>query len=538
MAEIRLVSSLEKIFPQSEGDFYEISSLSMLIGERTGFQLAVKTDEPLRFTVSGAEGVEISGFNVGFVPSKLPFYKDHDDDIIVSPDGYYPDVLYPTENGEIEFVNGGWCSVWFEVNAKSAGTNKIEITLFNEDNDEVGKAEISVKVINAVLPEQELIHTNWFHCDCLATWYGVDAFSEEHWRILENYMRVGNAHGLNMILTPIFTPPLDTQVGGERPTMQLVDVTVVGRGKYEFGFDKLTRWFETAERSGIKYFEISHLFTQWGAKHAPKIVDVNGKLLFGWKTRAGGRRYARFLSQFAAAFDAYLEKIGRKDRCWLHVSDEPNDKQLRPYGKASRLVSKLFPDDEYNKLDALSNFKYYERGLVKTPVPSLDHADKFYGKVNDMWVYYCCGQYKGTSNRFMAMPSYRNRILGLQLYKFGCKGFLQWGFNFWYSQYSKRHINPFEVTDAGEAFPSGDAFVVYPGENGEPLVSLRYKVFYDAFQDLSALKLLESKIGYDETLKLIENRTGEPLGFTNYEKGIEAMLSKREAVNRAIEENI
>ncbi len=536
MTQIKLVSSLEKIFPFSDGGFYEINSLSMLIGERTSFQLAINTDEPLRFAVDGAEAVKVKSYNIGFVPSKLPFYEDHDDDIVISPDGYYPDVLYPTENGEIEFVNGGWCSVWFELESKKAGVNNIVVTLFNEDNDEVGKAEISVKVINAVLPEQELMHTNWFHCDCLATWYGVDAFSEEHWQIVENFMRVGNAHGLNMILTPLFTPPLDTAVGGERPTMQLVDVTVTGKDEYSFGFDKLARWFETAHRSGIKYFELSHLFTQWGARHAPKIVDVNGKQLFGWKTAASGKKYKAFLSQFSAALDKFLIEQNVKEYCWIHVSDEPGDDTVRPYAKASRIVSELFPD--YNKLDALSNFKYYKKGFVKTPVPSLDHAHKFHGKVPELWTYYCCGQYRGTSNRFMAMPSYRNRVLGLQLYKFGCAGFLHWGYNFWYSQHSKRYINPFEETDAGEAFPSGDSFVVYPGEDGQPLVSLRYKVFYDAFQDMRALKLLESKIGYDETLKLIENRTGEALSFTNYERGIEAMISKREAVNKEIEENI
>lgn len=535
MTQIKLVSSLEKIFPQSDGNFYEVDYLSMLIGERAGFQLAVNTDEPLRLALNGAENVKITAFNVGCVPSEKPFYSDHDDDIAESPDGYYPDVLYPCENGEVEFVNGGWCSVWFEAEAEKAGKNSIVITLFNEDNDEVGTAQLEIKVINAVLPEQELIHTNWFHCDCLATWYGVEAFSEEHWRIIENYMRVGNAHGLNMILTPLFTPPLDTEVGGERPTMQLVDVTVTGEDEYSFGFDKLRRWIETATACGMKWFELSHLFTQWGARHAPKIVDVNGKQLFGWKTPAGGKKYKAFLTQFASALDVFLIAQGVKEKCWVHVSDEPGDSTVRPYAKASRIISELFPD--YKKLDALSNFKYYKKGFVKTPVPALDHADKFYGKVDGLWTYYCCGQYKGTSNRFMAMPSYRNRVLGLQLYKFGCVGFLQWGYNFWYSQFSKSRINPFEVTAAGGAFPSGDAFVVYPGEDGKPLVSLRYKVFYDALQDLRALKLLESKIGYDETLKLIENRTGEELTFTNYERGIEAMLSKREAVNKAIEAN-
>ncbi|MBQ7101085.1 MAG: DUF4091 domain-containing protein, partial [Clostridia bacterium] len=432
------------------------------------------------------------------------------------------------------FVNGGWCSVWFEVEAQTAGTDEIEITLYNEENEVKATEKFTVKVINARLPEQELICTHWFHSDCLATWYKVDVFSEEYWQIVENFMKTAKDHGINMILTPLFTPPLDTAEGGERPTVQLVDVTVTGEDEYAFGFDKLHRWIETAKRSGMKYYELSHLFTQWGARHAPKIVDVNGKKLFGWKTPAGGKKYRAFLTQFAAALDPFLEAEGIKEYCWVHTSDEPGLSSLRSYGKASRLLKELFPD--YNMFDALSDYQFYKRGLVKTPVPSLNHAKPFIGNVKNLWTYYCCGQYKGTSNRFMAMPSYRNRILGLQLYKFRCQGFLQWGYNFWYSQHSKYEINPFETTDALEAFPSGDAFVVYPGENGQPLCSLRFKVFRDAFQDLRALKLLESKIGYEKTVALIENTTGGELTFMNYERGIEPMLTKRERVNAMIEE--
>lgn len=534
MVKTALVSSLEKVFPQSEGGFVITEKMSLLIGEKGGFQLAVLTDEPLRFALNENDGIKVTGYNVLPVPSKLPFYEDHDDDILVSPDGYYPDYLVPAENGEIEFVNGGWCSVWFEVEAEKAGTSEIEITLYNEENEAVAAERFAVKVINAELPGQDLICTHWFHCDCLATWYKVEVFSEEHWQIIESFMKTANEHGINMILTPLFTPPLDTAEGGERPTVQLVDVTVTGEDEYAFGFDKLRRWIETAKRSGMKYYELSHLFTQWGAKHAPKIVDVNGKKLFGWKTAAGGKKYRSFLTQFAAALDTVLKEEGIKEYCWVHTSDEPNLMHLRPYGKASRLLKELFPD--YNMFDALSDYKFFKKGLVKTPVPSLNHAEPFIGNVENLWTYYCCGQYKGTSNRFMAMPSYRNRILGLQLYKFRCQGFLQWGYNFWYSQHSKHEINPFETTDALEAFPSGDAYVVYPGEDGKPLCSLRFKVFRDAHQDLRALRLLESKIGYEKTVALIENTTGGELTFMNYERGIEPMLAKREKVNAMIEE--
>ena len=75
--------------------------------------------------------------------------------------------------------------------------------------------------------------------------------------------------------------------------------------------------------------------------------------------------------------------------------------------------------------------------------------------------YYCCGQYKKVANRFFSMPSARNRILGVQLYKYNIKGFLQWGYNFWYSQFSLSEIDPYLTTDSGGAFPSGDPFTKY-----------------------------------------------------------------------------
>lgn len=88
----------------------------------------------------------------------------------------------------------------------------------------LGREQFKLEVIGAVLPKQKLIHTEWFHTDCLATHYGVDVSSEEHWRRIDQFVQTAVKFGINMILTPIFTPPIDMVVGGERPTVQLVDV--------------------------------------------------------------------------------------------------------------------------------------------------------------------------------------------------------------------------------------------------------------------------------------------------------------------------
>ena len=112
--------------------------------------------------------------------------------------------------------------------------------------------------------------------------------------------------------------------------------------------------------------------------------------------------------------------------------------------------------------------------------------------IENLWAYYCCGQGNKVGNRFFAMPHYRGRILGLQLYKYGMEGFLQWGYNFYYSSQSVYEINPYTTTSADRGFPSGDAFTVYPGKNG-PLPSARGFVFLDALQDIALAASLKKR---------------------------------------------
>nr|WP_246608628.1 DUF4091 domain-containing protein [Paenibacillus agaridevorans] len=137
------------------------------------------------------------------------------------------------------------------------------------------------------------------------------------------------------------------------------------------------------------------------------------------------------------------------------------------------------------------------------------------------------------SNRFFCFPSARNRIIGVQLYKHNIDGFLHWGYNFWYTQYSGKPIDPFLVTDAGLAFPSGDAFLVYLGAEGA-IESIRMEVLYEGLQDLRALRLLERLSGSEATLQLLEEGTASPITFSDYPREAEWLLQVRERVNRAI----
>ena len=537
-----LQSSLEKIFPESKPE-NEHTNGSALCGERYGFQLALWTEDIgdifLEVSAQSAE-FDVSLFEVGLAPSVMPCFRFHDDDVITHSPGLFPDILFPYSE-KIRLTWNKWKSIWVEVSVPenaAAKTHEIKLTVKNigGEHEIFIEKSFNLEVIGAVLPKQTLKRTEWFHNDCIAALHHVDVFCEEHWSLIHAYMKHAVRYGINMIYVPVFTPPLDTEIGGERPTVQLVDVFCEGNG-YTFGFDKLLRYLNLAREAGFAHFEIAHLFTQWGAAHAPKIIgSKNGETvkLFGWETDAHGAEYSAFLNQFLPALRAFLEGENLLDLCYFHISDEPNADNAESYKLSRNLVQDALAG--LKVMDALSDVRFYDEGLVDIPVPGNNHIDDFLKRdIDERWVYYCSSQDKEVSNRFFAMPSSRCRILGWQLFKFGIAGFLHWGFNFWFSQHSKAVINPYVTTDAGKAFPSGDSFVVYPGKDG-PVSSLRLLTLYEALQDMRALELLATRLTRQEITDWLDAECGLSLSFSQYPRGDEDLLTLRQKLNEKIRE--
>lgn len=538
--QVKQISSLSKVYLDGKGEFFEIKKAKVLKGERFSYQLAYKSDERFTSTIKIESELEkyISIRAVGNVPSELPCYPDKTLYAERTEPGLFPDVLFPVEKSH--FVKpSNWFGLWITVELPTdieAGKYDIKIKLY-KDEEEISSNKLTLTVIDAVLPEQTLINTEWFHADCIADYFNVPVFSEEHWAYIESFMEAFIKCGNNMILTPVFTPPLDTDIGGERTTVQLVDVKKEN-GTYSFNFDKFRRWVDLAKKIGIKYFEISHLFSQWGAFAAPKVmaeVDGEYKRIFGWETEAAGEEYTEFLHTFLPELIKVIEELGIKDVTVFHVSDEPSEEQIESYTKAKNVIEDILKD--FNIIDALSDYEFFEKGFIKQPIPSTSNIEEFIEKgFENRWTYYCCGQGEDMSNRFFSMPLSATRILGTQLYIHEIKGFLQWGFNFYNSAKSLRHVSPYEVTDADCAFPSGDSFLVYPYENGA-IMSVRGEVIFESLQDMRAMQLLESLVGREKILKKLDKKFGD-IKFRFYPRGTEATLAIRETINDMIAKNI
>ena len=554
--KIKTVSSLEKVFIDSDLSDYPITKkITVLRGERASFQVAFTADDD----VGGSEmcAVTLSGDlapiarvrKVKNVPVEFPAYRDRvDDNYLRTTPGLYPDILLPmtyvgddAPYGKVRAVAHSPRALWIDLTIPddcAAGGHTVTVSLTNTGGQSLS-ADFTFDVIAAFLPKQELIYTEWFHCDCLANYYRVPVWSDEHFRIIGNFARTAAENGINMLLVPVFTPPLDTEVGGERTTTQLVKVKKVGDG-YEFGFDVLDKYLDLIKSVGIEYYEISHLYTQWGVYHAPKIVaNVDGeeKKIFGWETDSHSPEYVAFLRAFLVSFISHMKARGEDEKCYFHISDEPNEDHLESYKAGKEAIADLL--EGYHVMDALSNFEFYKNELVKNPVPASDHIGPFLeANIPDLWTYYCCGQCVGVSNRLVAMPSWRNRAIGTQMYKFGIAGFLQWGYNFYNNRFSHNETEPYSDLSGEFWVPAGDTFSVYPAKDGTALESLRLVVFYEGISDIRAMKLCEELCGKEATVRAIEKAYGKTVTFDDCPHTADEMLRIREAINGMIREKI
>lgn len=561
MVEFYLASSLEKVFADAAPAPLRENMLYSWPGESAAVQWVCHSPDgapgmPARhydLKITGAPG-PVSLFQVDQMPVQLPCYEDSDEDYLRKTPGLYPDLLSPLAKNEILPLPRQYQSVWVKFHIpRNAAPGKYEIALtavprkrectasgewiLNEEASEK-QCTLTIHVGKNVLPPQKLIHTEWLHTDCLAEYYHLEVFSEAYWRVTENFIRAATENGINMILTPVFTPPLDTPVGGERMTVQLMDV-IRDQGKYSFHWSKLERWLEICRRADIQYIEIPHLFTQWGAAATPKIIAWESgeeKRIFGWDVPADSSEYKRFLDAFLPALRSALKAGGYDDEhVFYHISDEPDERNKDAYLQAKGQTGHCL--DSCRVLDALSSFSFYQLGLVDPPVCAADHIQPFLeAKAPHVWVYYCCAQGDRSPNRFLAMPSRRNRVMGVLMYLYGIEGFLQWGFNFYHSRFSLYAIDPFRTADADRSFPAGDPFLVYPGGGGKPLPSIRGEVQQEALTDLRLLQALEENIGRKRVEALIyEGESIYPFTFFDYPREDEYFLSLRERAAKALD---
>ena len=427
-------------------------------------------------------------------------------------------------------------SVWVTLNPESktlkAGEYDVKIKLISLSTlSLLAEEAIKIKVIDAMLPPHTAYYTNWFHVDCVCDAFDVKLYSNAFYKIFDEYVKNMVRHRQTTLLLPAFTPPLDTPLGAERMNVQLVDIEKTADG-WAFGFEKMRRFVRHAKKCGIETFEHCHLFSQWGAKATPNIYDVRGERIFGFDTDSHGDEYVGFLRAYLTSFFKFAKEEKIDKNLIFHLSDEPSLKHMDSYRAAHDSVADLL--EGHPVCDAMSNIEFYTEGLVAQPILCVNHMQDYVKeKCPSIWLYYTGGEEK-TSNRKITNTAAATRAIGVHIYKYEALGFLHWAYNYCYDRLSVGFGSPTTSANTYKAFP-GICNLAYPikCKSGIKICpSIREKLMCEAFDDLRALKLLESKIGREKTLKICENRLGEIDTYT-IPSG-EALRELREAINAEI----
>lgn len=543
---IKQVSSLETIFSFNEA--MNMKNAAVFGGERFSYQIVITPSDKYRYEIKVNES-EISNFvtvySVKDAVMDFPCAPENTSNLLTTEPGFMPDILIPLneEKNRIVLKKDKIQILWVRVDLpENFPAGEYPITLefkplqgayLNPVAEKSSYATMNIEVLPFTLPKQDLKYTRWFYADCIADYYNVPVYSERHWELIEAYMKTAVETGINVILTPIITPPLDTAPGLYRTNVQLVDIKVDG-DNYIFNFDKLGRWIDICLKCGVEYFEMSQLFSQWGLKFTPGIVaEVDGKqeYIFGWHVYAYDKKYSAFLKQFIPALVEYLKDKKVFENTIFHISDEPHEYCREAYKYGHELIKPLIGSAKI--MDALSEYRFYEDGLVDIPATYTASMADFLGKnVEEQWVYYAEDN-DNISIGHLAAPPYRNRVLGIQLFKYDIKGFLHWGYNYYNTALSYHKVDPYLSTSAKETMASGGPFNVYPAPNGAYL-SPRALIFYEGLQDLAALKLLEAFVGREMALSILEDEAKMEITFSKYPENTNFLPNLRRRIAQEI----
>ncbi|PCJ58627.1 MAG: hypothetical protein COA79_12775 [Planctomycetota bacterium] len=497
MIEAWIESSLIRATNLSKSKLNKPLAIKVMKNEVRSFQIVVrnKRSHNISLHLNSNDPNNIRIRSVGMVPmahrNTEMSDKKGDVDLQLSYPGFVPDPLLD----QTEILLGAYetRSFWITVNYKrklKPGIKKISLNLLC-DEKKIKQFKIQLNTLNFKIPPRKNFPvTHWFYIDAIMDFYKFDNFNNDFWKMIEKYMINLVEHGTDTIFVPAFTPPLD---GIKRPS-QLVNVMMTSNQTYKFDFKFLKKYIQLAKKCGFRHFEWSHLVTQWGAKNALRIYKGNGEteeLLWKPNTLATSNIYLEFMSQYLKKLKSFLDKEKIFKNSFFHLSDEPHgEEQLKNYMSFKNKIKVIAPWLSF--MDAVSEIKYAENGVVDMPIAALKNSIKFIDRGFETWCYFCCGPRGQYLNRLLDTPLPKISMSGTLFYKWPFKGFLHWGYNYWYKRSSRTLADTYTTSDADvwPAWPYGDPFVVYPGKDG-PIDSIRWEIFGESLQDYDILQALK-----------------------------------------------
>lgn len=330
----------------------------------------------------------------------------------------------------------------------------------------------------------------WMQPETIATQADVPLWSRRHWRLMEAYFADLASRGQKVVNTAIVDNPWhhewalgETRSQTWEPYRSMVAWAWDGE-RFSFDYDRFDRYVTAARRAGLGPTIAAYSMLAFHSEEHLTYTDTRtGKRVYE-EVELGGERWREAWGAFLRDFSAHLRQRGWLADTWLSFDERPPETMT----VVRDFVHEVAP--EFDERIAVAgtldtegiahNLSVGWRDLEKV-TDELVKRRRQAGKRTTFYVY----GWPPHPNTLAFSPAVEARMLPWIAAQRHLDGLLRWSYNSW----------PAEVfTDPVFVFVQGDEYLVYPGEKGRPMSSVRWEQLREGIEDFELVAQVRERL--------------------------------------------
>ncbi|MDU5369746.1 MAG: DUF4091 domain-containing protein [Finegoldia magna] len=519
---IRFIPSTVRQIGNLKNNCEEINEKFALKNEETSVQLELFLDKKMWVNLDDVMTLPWEGLveNLRFeiesvVDCKLYFEGDVlDDDKI-----YKKDVIL---NKRSSYLPKGYSNLWLEMKSDTEGIHNVTIKIFKSegsgDEELIFQKTLKLEVSSIEIPEKNIFYLDlWQHLSSLARVYDVEYYSDEHFRIIEKFMKPLADAGqkvCDLIVSDYSWAGQECfKIYDNQSSLYEYNLIkpYIKNGKLQLDFSALDRFIEICKNLGMcEEINLFGIIGNWNRGNFSVILEDFDEPI---KVRVHDLGSSKFtFIRTKKMYEEYIRQIFEhlvEKNLWditRIMADQPRnvgevsegEDLLRKIRDDVKIKYAIMHGDFFENYDQdTENFSIILNEYIRVQNGGLKMSDK--SNFRNMTWYVCWTPFN--LNQFVKSSLIESRLVGYMTYLFDMKGFLRWNYCL-YPDSNDYRYRP-------DRWACGDMFFVYPGKSGVPELSLRFKQLSYGNMDYSFLRYCESKLGRCTVLELVKEFTGE-----------------------------
>lgn len=505
-AALARVPRFPRSIPTSDTDPGALS-LAAARNERRSAQLAVASTDPLtdlRAEVTFTDGPEGSSLPpeamdvryVGYVPveeshpSRNGFAPveeisdggvsgDRAPDLVADPLLEVETIDVPSHRAQ---------PVWVTVEVPrdaTVGTYQGDLALY-ADGRELSSYDLSITVHDVTVPDPAAgsFHLDvWMHPDAVAAEHDVEAWTEQHWSLLDAYFDDLADASQRAITVPIVHEPWQREWldGTWRPQTETGFSSMVEwryDGEWSFGFDRFDRFVRAARARGVGPSISAYSMLVFRGPQRLSYYDETGAFVVD-RYEAGDEPWRRAWTAFLASFGDHLAGRGWLADTYLAFDERPAAEmdaamaviEDAPHDFEERIRIAGSPDVADLAADLSVHYNHFP------PDTDLIADRQEHGRTTTFYIAYPIAHPRELSYS----PPIETRMLPWIAAANDLDGVLRWSYNSWPNDVFEHPVF---------RYPQGAEYFVYPGDDG-PLSSIRWELLKEGIGEYELARLAD-----------------------------------------------